>query len=438
MNRTGVLLALVLLSATSRGSEPDPLDGWWQWRGPLATGESPRGKPPIRWDEKTNIRWKVELPGHGSSTPIIVGNRVFVLAAEDTGRKADRKDLPRPDPRFSTKTSPPDTYYRFLVSCLDRNTGKVLWQRTAAEKVPHEGHHDTHSYAAYSPVTDGKRLYVHFGSFGAFCYDLDGKLLWQRDLGRMHTRLGWGEGGSPAIHDGRLFLNRDQEASSAFYCLDAGTGDTLWKAERAEVTTWAAPLPVSWKGTTQVIVPATKKIRSYEAATGKLLWECGGMTVNCIPSPVVRNGVAFVMSGYRGAAAVAISLDSRGDVTGKELWTLDSGTPYVPSPLLAGGRLWFTQMNQPILTSVEANSGKVLIERVRLGALRDLYASPAAAAGRIYLSDRGGTTLVFKQGDKLQTIATNRLDDTIDASPAIVGKQLFLRGQKYLYCIEEK
>jgi outer membrane protein assembly factor BamB len=144
------------------------------------------------------------------------------------------------------------------------------------------------------------------------------------------------------------------------------------------------------------------------------------------------------MSGYKGALAVAVPLDARGDVTGKTLWELDKGTPYVPSPLLVGGRLWFTQMNEPVLTSVEAKTGKVLIDRVRLKALRSLYASPAAAAGRIYLSDRDGTTIVFKQADKFEVLAVNRLDDSIDASPAIAGTQLFLRGQRHLYCIEEK
>jgi outer membrane protein assembly factor BamB len=438
MNRAAVLLTLIFVSAYSSAAESDPLDGWWQWRGPLSSGEAPRGKPPVKWDEKTNIAWKVELPGQGSSTPIIVGERVLVLAAEDTGRKAEAKDLPKPDPRFKTKTNPPATYYRFLVMCLDRKTGRPLWQRTVAEKVPHEGHHDTHSYAAYSPVSDGKRLYVHFGSFGVYCFDLDGKPIWQRDLGLMHTRLGWGEGGSPAIHDGRLFLNRDQEIGSAVYALDAVTGETLWKDERDEVTTWATPLPVTWKGTTQVIVPATKKIRSYDAATGKVLWECGGMTVNCIPSPIVRDGVAYIMSGYGHSAAVAVPLDARGNVTGKTLWALDKGTPYVPSPLLADGRLWFTLANQPFLTCVDAMTGKVLIDRTRLTVLRTLYASPAAADGRIYLSDRVGTTLVFRQADKLDVLAVNRLDESIDASPAIAGTQLFLRGAKHLYCIEEK
>jgi outer membrane protein assembly factor BamB len=162
------------------------------------------------------------------------------------------------------------------------------------------------------------------------------------------------------------------------------------------------------------------------------------MTVNCIPSAVARDGVAWIMSGYRGAAAVAISLDSRGDVTGKTLWALDRGTPYVPSPLLVGGRLYFTQANEPRLTCVDAKTGKVLINRALLGSLRNLYASPAAAAGRIYLSDRNGTTVVFKQADKLEVLAVNRLDESIDASPAIAGTQLFLRGASHLYCIEEK
>jgi outer membrane protein assembly factor BamB len=279
---------------------------------------------------------------------------------------------------------------------------------------------------------------VSFGSFGVYCYSLDGELLWQRDLGRMETRLGWGEAATPVVHGGRLFHTWDHEGASCLYTLDAESGKTLWKVERDEVTTWATPLPVTWKGTTQLIVPATKKIRSYDAASGKVLWECGGMTLNCIPSPVLGEGVVYVMSGYKGASAVAIPLDARGDVTGKAIWHLERGTPYVPSPLLAGGRLYFTQMNDPVLTCVDARSGKVIIDRARINALRSLYASPAGAAGRIYLSGREGTTVVLEQGDRLRVLATNRLDEGIDASPAIVGKQLFLRGAEHLFCIEQR
>jgi outer membrane protein assembly factor BamB len=432
------LLALALLGVSLFAADLDPLDNWMRWRGPLATGEAPRGKPPLKWDEKTNIAWKTVLPGKGSSTPIILGDLVFVTTAEDTGRKADDKNLPKSDPRFKKIPKVPGTFHRFIVLALDRKTGTVRWRRTAAEVVPHEGHHDTHSYAAGSPTTEGKRLYVSFGSFGVYCYDLKGTLLWQKNLGRMETRLGWGEGTSPAVHDGKLFHTWDHEGASSLVALEAASGKVLWRVPRDEVTSWATPLPVIWKGKTQVIVMGTKKIRGYDAENGKVIWECGGMTVNCIPSPVARDGVVYCMSGYKGAAAVAVSLDAKGDVPDKVLWKLDHGTPYVPSPLLAGERLYFTLRNEPILTSVDAASGKVIINQARLNALRNLYASPVAAAGRIYLSDRAGTTMVIKQSDKLEVLAINKLGETLDASPAVAGKQLFLRGEKHLFCVEEK
>jgi outer membrane protein assembly factor BamB len=188
----------------------------------------------------------------------------------------------------------------------------------------------------------------------------------------------------------------------------------------------------------QTVLNGTNRVRGYDLETGKGLWQCGGMTVNAIPSPVASGGVVYVMSGYRGAAAVAVKLDGRGDLTEGEkvLWRYERGTPYVPSPLLAGGRLYFTQANDGILTSLDIKTGKPILDRVRLPGVSSFYASPLGAAGRVYLVDRAGTTLVLKQGDKLEVLARNRLDDPIDASPAAVGKQLFLRGEKYLYCIE--
>jgi outer membrane protein assembly factor BamB len=430
----------VLAGAVRAEKEADPLDNWPAWRGPKADGSAPRGDPPVKWDAKTSVRWKAPLPGRGSATPIVWGERVFALAAYDTGKEADPKDLPRPDPRFPTKTNAPTTYHRFVVLCFDRKTGAKLWERVAAEQVPHEGHHPTHSYAAASPVTDGKRLYVSFGSRGVYCYDLGGKLLWKRDLGRMHTRLGWGEGASPALHGDTLVVNWDQEADSFLIALDARTGETRWKRARDELTSWATPLVVEHKGRAQVIVPNTRRIRSYDLATGKVLWECGGMTVNCIPSPVAYDGFVVCVSGYRGAAAAAIPLDSAGDVTGtaKVKWTYDRGTPYVPSPVLAGHRLYFTAANNPLLTCLDVRTGKVLLDRKRLPGLRTLYASPVAAAGRLYFTDRDGTTLVLKQSDRVEVLSVNRLGEPVDASPAVAGKQLFLRGEKNLYCIAER
>jgi outer membrane protein assembly factor BamB len=416
------------------------LDNWHQWRGPLASGMAPRGNPPLKWDEKTNVRWKVAIPGKGSSTPVVWGKRVFVLTAVKTDRKADPAKLAKPDPRFEPKTEAPRYYYKFMVLCLDRGTGKVLWERTATEQVPHEGLHPSHSYAAGSPTTDGQRLYVSFGSRGLYCYNLDGKLLWQRDLGRMHTRYAWGEGVSPVVHGDALIVNWDHEGPSFLTVLDAKTGKPRWKVPRDEPTSWATPLVVEHKGRAQIVVSGTKRARGYDLATGKVLWECGPLTINAIPSPVSAGGVVYCMSGYRGATGYAIPLDASGDVsgTGKVLWKVEKGVPYVPSPLLDGDRLYYTQTNTPLLTCLDVHTGKPLFDRQRLPALEDLYASPAGAAGRLYFVGRDGTTVVLKRSDKLELLAVNQLDDPIDASPVIVGRQLLLRGHNYLYCLEER
>jgi outer membrane protein assembly factor BamB len=441
MKKALLALCVSLFAPAVRADDArDPLDNWPHWRGPLANGTAARGDPPIQWDEKTNIRWKAAIPGRGTSTPIVWGDQVFVLTAIDTGRTAAPADLPKVDARLPKKTKPPTTYYQFVVLSLDRHTGKVRWQRVATEQVPHEGHHPTHCYAAGSPTTDGRYLYVSFGSRGLNCYDLDGNLKWQRDLGKMATRLGWGEAVTPVVHGDTLVVNCDQEAGSFLLALDARTGKPRWQKDRDEVSTWATPLVVEHGGRTQVIVPATKRVRSYDLATGEVLWQCGGQTVNVIPSPVRRDGFVVCMSGYQGSAALALPLDATGDITDtdKVLWKFDKGTPYVPSPLLYGDRLYFTQVNNALLTCLDVKTGKALFERYRLPGLRSLYASPVGVAGRIYLSDLDGTTLVLKAGNKVDVLATNRLGDPIEASPVVVGKQLLLRGEKYLYAIEAK
>jgi outer membrane protein assembly factor BamB len=195
---------------------------------------------------------------------------------------------------------------------------------------------------------------------------------------------------------------------------------------------------VEHKGITQVIVNGTKKVRSYDLATGKVLWQCGGMTVNAIPSAVTADGVAYVMSGYNGSLAIAVPLEARGDLSGSDklLWKVNKGTPYCPSPLLVDGKLYFTQANSNFFTCLDAKTGKPYVDRQRLEGVTSFYASPVAAGGRLYLIDRDGVALVLKQSTKVEVLATNRLDDTFDGSPAVVGRQLFLRGHKYLYCLE--
>jgi outer membrane protein assembly factor BamB len=267
---------------------------------------------------------------------------------------------------------------------------------------------------------------------------LAGKFVWRRDLGRMNTRYGWGEGISPVVHGDTVIMNWDQEAGSFVIALDARSGKTRWKVDRDEPTSWATPVVVDHQGRTQVIISATNRVRSYDLANGKVIWECGGQTLNVIPSPIVRDGVVYCMSGYKGAAAFALPLDATGDITNrkKELWHHDRGTPYVPSPVLTGNRLYFTALNDPLLTCLDVRTGKPIIDRQRLPNMKSIYASPVAAAGRVYFVDRDGTTVVLKESDTLEVLAVNRLDDPIDASPAVVGKQLFLRGEKFLYCLE--
>jgi outer membrane protein assembly factor BamB len=433
-------LLFVLSLCAVTGDKIDPADQWPQWRGPSLDGTSATANPPLKWDASTNIAWKAPIAGKGSATPIVWGDLVFVTTAIDTGKKADAKDIPIPDPKFadSKKTKAPDTWHRFVIIALDRKTGKIRWEKTCAERVPHEGHHTTHTYAAASPVTDGKRLLVSFGSFGLYCFDLEGNLLWDRQLGRQETRSGWGEAVTPALHQGRVYVNWDHEGDSFVTALNAADGETLWKVERDEPTSWATPLVVEHKGKTQIITPGTGRVRSYDAETGNVLWHHSGLTVNCIPSPLTHDGMAIVMSGFRGSVAVAIPLDATGDMTGKTAWKLDRGTPYVPSPVLADGRVYFTQSNGNILTCVDAKTGKLLIDRARLQGVSNFYASPVAAAGRIYFTDRDGTTVVIRQGDKLEVLATNSLGEPVDASPALAGNQLFLRSGSHVWCIEEK
>ena len=445
---------LVCAAAAASSSE---LQNWGQWRGPLANGVSPTGHPPLTWSETSNVKWKVKLPGRGSATPVIWGNQVFIQTAVATGQKVAAAEVqlpPAPPPseprggKGSGKKGPggmstgrPSEPYQFVLLSLDRESGQTQWQKVLETAVPHEGHHPADgTFASASPVTDGQRVYAFFGSRGLFCCDLQGNVKWRKDFGQMKIKMGFGEGISPVMYEDKLIINWDHESGSFIVVLDGATGRELWRQPRDEETSWATPLVLAGAGGAQVVVAATRKIRSYDLATGKLRWECAGMTPNVIPSPVAGEGLLYAMSGFRGSALLAIKPDGTGDLTGTAAiaWSYKKNTPYVPSALLYEGRLHFLAVNNAILTTCDAKSGAVLIDAERIPELQGVYASPVGVAGRVYLVGRNGAVAVLKSAARLEVLATNRLDEKFDASPAIVGREMFLRGREYLYCLAEK
>lgn len=449
--------ACVTLFAVLVGSAAAGEGDWPQWRGPQANGVAPAGDPPLTWGEGKNVRWKIKIPGRGTSTPIVWDDSIFIQTAVPMGQKADgaapaaaaepTRDRGNRDGggRGGFGASPPPTEpYKFVLMCIDRKTGKLKWEKVAREVVPHEGHHRDHGFASYSPITDGKHVYAYFGSRGLHCYDMEGNLKWQKDLGKMQTRNGFGEGSSPALFGDTIVVVWDHEASDDFIAaFDKNTGEERWRTPRDEPTNWATPLVVEHDGKPQVIVNATNSIRSYDLKTGEQVWEGPPLTTNTIPSPVTADGIVYCMSGFRGAALYAIRLGRSGNVSNTDaiVWSAKKSTPYVPSPLLYGDRLYFYSGNNAILSCFDVRTGKAVVDSQRLDDLEGVYASPVGAAGRVYLVGRNGATLVIKHLDKsdaIEVLATNQLDDRIDASPAIVGKELFLRGHEHLYCIAQE
>ena len=308
------------------------------------------------------------------------------------------------------------------------------------EEVPHEGHHQTHAFGSHSPVTDGEHVIGFFGSRGVFCYDLAGALKWKRDLGDMTMRAGFGEGNSAAIHGETLIVPWDHEGDSALHALNVATGEPIWTAERPdEPTNWGSPLILEHEGATQVIITGDTAVRGYDFATGKELWRCGGQTARPVASPVTDGETVYVGSGFRGSYLAAIRLGKEGDLTGTDAiaWDIDRNTPDIASPLLSNGRLYFLSAKSAIVTCVDAATGKALWGPERIPGLGDVYASLGSANGNVYLVGREGTTVVFKEADQLEIVATNRLDDPIDGSPVFSGKDLLLRGKHFLYCLAQ-
>ncbi|MFC1730354.1 PQQ-binding-like beta-propeller repeat protein [candidate division KSB1 bacterium] len=390
---------------------------WPQWRGPLMTGAAIDGNPPVEWSEQQNIRWKIRLPGKGYSTPVIWGNDIFITAGISAGNSQ---------------------MVKYVVMAIDRATGRIKWEHLAKEEAPHEGQHQTTTWATASPVTDGERVYFYFGSRGLYAYTVGGDLLWNKDFGDMSKRNEFGEGSSPALYKDRLIINWDHEGQSFIVALDAATGNEIWRKNRDEVSTWMTPLIVEVDGKPQVITSASGKVRSYDLTTGDIVWEDDGLTANVIPTPVTADGIVYVLSGHRGTALRAIRFEgAKGDISGSSaiLWSYNKDTPYAPSPLLLGGMLYFLKSNNGILTYLDAATGQLHYSNQRLDGISGVYSSPVGVQDRVYILGRDGVTLVLRNGSEYNVLAKNTLDDKFDSSLAIAGDEIFLRGYQFLYCI---
>jgi outer membrane protein assembly factor BamB len=405
------------------------------------TGEAPHATPPVEWSETKNVRWKVEVPGQGSATPVVWGDHIFVLAAVPTGTRVEASTSDEALPewrRASGQTA--DRVQQFTILALERSDGTTAWRRVLREELPHEGTHASGSWASASAVTDGELVLASFGSRGLYALSLDGEVLWEKDLGDMKVKMAFGEGSSPALGKERVFVQWDHEGESFLVALDRRTGREIWRQARDEKTSWATPVVVEHEGRRQVVTSATNRVRGYDAATGELLWETAGMTENAIPTPVHRDGLVVVTSGFRGNALLAVKLaDARGDISGSSAiaWERDRDTPYVPSPLLYGNELYLLKGNKGMLSCFDVRTGEQHYGPERVPDVSNVYASPVGADGRIYIASREGTTAVIQRGPEFRVLATNVLEDGFDASPVAVGSELYLRGRRFLYRISE-
>jgi outer membrane protein assembly factor BamB len=349
-------------------------------------------------------------------------------------------------PRFSNSPGAHDLVavtqkHKFIVVALNRKDGSIAWQRTLREEIPHEAVHRTASLASASPVTDGEHVYAYFGSRGLYCLDMTGKLIWKSELGKMRPMHAHGEGSSPALHGDTLIVNRDHEGQSILHALDKRTGEERWKVHRKEESSWTTPLIIEADGRKQVIISGSYRIRSYDLKTGKELWACAGLSKeNVVATPVYGHGLIYAGSTYDNSQLFAIRpAGAVGDITGSKhvVWSLGRGAPYVPSFLLYGDSLFFAAHFQGILSRVDARTGAEQPGAFRLNGIRQVFASPLGAAGRIYIVDRNGSTIVLSDDSEPETLALNRLDDKFSASPVAVARELYLRGENFLYCIAE-
>lgn len=480
--------ALVVLAAASANARD-----WPQFRGPGGLGVADEVSVPAEWSQNANIAWKVKVPGVAWSSPIVWGDRVYVTTAvaenqpkpnaggpsaggagrrgPDGGRRPPREqgnppDDPaanesrgehpgepsdRPPPRRPGggrggfgRSEPPSSPYKWEVRCLDRATGETLWASLAAERRPAIPTHRTNTYASETPCTDGERIYAYFGMTGLFCYDMDGNLLWQKDLGAFPMTMGWGTGSSPLLVDGRILIQCDNEEESFLVAVDSKTGEEAWRVERDERSTWSTPFLWKNKNRIEVVTGGSKRIRSYDPVDGAVLWELAGISGRCAATPVGDlERVYFGTGGGMGVgplvavkagASGEFSLDSAKAGESPIAWVSPRGGPPMASPLLYQGFLYVLDQRGGILTCYNAETGSVAY-RERIPGATGFTASPWAADGKVYCLDGEGVAFVLQAGPDFKLLARNSLDEMCWSTPALAEGALYLRTVNHLYCI---
>lgn len=434
------LFAYFLLSLTLANSTAGMprTSNWPQWRGPSGQGTSAEKNLPAEWSATKNIKWKTAIAGRGHSSPIVWGNKIFLTTAIEgpvvPGAKAvthidEGKEYLHPDSVGA------DHQHTFKVICLSRDTGRILWEQTAFAGTPYDNRHRKASFASSTPATDGKFVYAFFGTEGMFAYDLNGKLAWKAEVGKLGT-FGMGVGTSPILYGNLVILQCDEESGAASFivALDKKTGKEVWRTPRKVQASWATPLLVNTAKRSEIITTGNEFVIAYDPATGKELWRHKGVESNAIPSPVANSEMVFISAGYPAKIAMAIKLGGAGDLVDAVVWKYAKGTAYVPSPILYGDYLYLTT-DRGILTCLDAKTGEVKYEGGRVPVPATFTASPVAFEGKILLTSEDGDTFMVKAGPKHEILGTSSVGEPVYASPAIADGKIFIRGEKNLYCI---
>jgi outer membrane protein assembly factor BamB len=444
MKKLNTLMALMMLCVTLIGSDQISAQNWPGWRGD-GSGISPEKNLPIKWSEDEGVKWKTPIPGAGHSSPIVWGNRIFgtTAVAEDPNVESFKGGVYM----GGNRQKPDESKYAYSVICLDADEGNVLWSKAVATQSPKTRRHTKNTYASETPVTDGKFVFASFGSAGLYCVDFQGNVVWQRDLGLMRRQRGWGTGASPILFRNTVIFNCDSDDDSYIAAFDKTTGDPVWRTERNEGSSWGTPFLFEADGRTTAVTNASRRMRGYDAATGKLLWECAGGSMITVPSPVAAQGLVFLSSGHslgflKPQPIIAIRTEASGDITPPRgqsqsdgvAWSYSSGGAYVTSPIAIGEYL-YVPLDKGSLTCYEAKTGKLVYEKQKLGTRNTITASPIAGDGNIYVQTEDGECYIVKQGTEFKILAVNKLDEVFCASPAVSAGKIFLRGRKHLYCI---